>query len=265
MYLIRRVLFLLLFGVIVSGPAEAEIQLLTVTSLTVKPASIAAGQTVIFTAAITATRNLSNYPVRFSWFPVGSSPSTANSAVVNATLPANKAVTETYIGTIPAGTAAGSYTLRVLSASTTFNITSATPAAVNGVCGSVNGTDLTSAPTTSLCSAGAASAVTGAGPWTWTCAGSNGGVTASCDALVAAAPAGGLPVLIQHVASSANPVGVGIPGSNYKIPLPNPVLAGDALVLGITYPTAGGQRSPTRWDRLGPLLQSRKTAEAATT
>jgi hypothetical protein len=50
---------------------------------------------------------------------------------------------------------------------------------------------------------------------------------------------GGLPVLIQHVASSANPVGVGIPGSNYKIPLPNPVLAGDALVLGITYPHGG--------------------------
>jgi hypothetical protein len=49
-------------------------------------------------------------------------------------------------------------------------------------------------------------------------------------------PAEALPVLIQHVASSANPVGVGISGNNYKIPLPNPVLAGDALVLAITYP-----------------------------
>jgi hypothetical protein len=29
---------------------------------------------------------------------------------------------------------------------------------------------------------------------------------------------------------------LGIPGNNYKIPLPNPVLAGDALVLAITYP-----------------------------
>jgi hypothetical protein len=45
-----------------------------------------------------------------------------------------------------------------------------------------------------------------------------------------------LPVLIQHVASSANPIGVGISGNQYKIPLPNPVLAGDALVLAITYP-----------------------------
>lgn len=44
------------------------------------------------------------------------------------------------------------------------------------------------------------------------------------------------PVLIQHVASSANPVGLGISGNNFKIPLPNAVLAGDALVLAITYP-----------------------------
>jgi hypothetical protein len=44
------------------------------------------------------------------------------------------------------------------------------------------------------------------------------------------------PALIQHVASSANPVGLGIAGNNFKIPLPNAILAGDALVLGITYP-----------------------------
>lgn len=104
--------------------------------------------------------------------------------------------------------------------------------AVNGVCGASNGADLTSAPITNLCSAGTAGAVAGSGPWTWSCGGSNGGTTAMCQAL-----AGGLlPVLVQHVASTANPVGLGIPGNNYNIPLPNPVLAGDALVLGITYP-----------------------------
>jgi hypothetical protein len=58
-----------------------------------------------------------------------------------------------------------------------------TPApVVNGACGSANGTDLTSAPTTNLCSAGTQSSVTGSGPWDWTCAGSNGGSTASCSA-----------------------------------------------------------------------------------
>ena len=52
---------------------------------------------------------------------------------------------------------------------------------VNGACGSSNGATLASAPTTNLCSAGTASAVTGTGPWNWTCAGS-GGTTASCSA-----------------------------------------------------------------------------------
>ncbi len=55
---------------------------------------------------------------------------------------------------------------------------------VNGACGSSNGAGLTGAPTSNLCSAGTASAVTGAGPWNWTCAGFGGGTTASCSALL---------------------------------------------------------------------------------
>lgn len=52
---------------------------------------------------------------------------------------------------------------------------------VNGACGSANGQALSSAPSEAgLCSAGTASQVQGAGPWTWTCAGVNGGTTASC-------------------------------------------------------------------------------------
>ncbi len=53
---------------------------------------------------------------------------------------------------------------------------------VNGACGSANGEDLLKAPTSNLCSDGKASKVTGKGPWDWTCAGSNGGTTASCSA-----------------------------------------------------------------------------------
>ena len=56
-------------------------------------------------------------------------------------------------------------------------------AVVNGVCGSSSGASLTSAPTTSLCTTGTASSVSGTGPWTWTCAGSNSGTTAQCSAL----------------------------------------------------------------------------------
>lgn len=53
---------------------------------------------------------------------------------------------------------------------------------VNGICGSANGTTVSTAPTTNLCNAGTPSAVSGTGPWTWTCSGSNGGTDASCTA-----------------------------------------------------------------------------------
>jgi hypothetical protein len=122
----------------------------------------------------------------------------------------------------------------------------ASPVPVNGICGSANGVAVSTAPTGNLCSSGTASAVAGNGPWNWMCAGSNGGTTPSCQAPLASSSGGGSgggsgagtgsPVLIQHVASSTNPVGLGIPGNNFKIPLPNSVLSGDALVLAISYP-----------------------------
>jgi hypothetical protein len=64
------------------------------------------------------------------------------------------------------------------------------PVAVVGACGSANGVSVTSAPTSNLCSAGTASAVSGSGPWAWTCAGSGGGSTASCSANPGSCPAG---------------------------------------------------------------------------
>src|SRR3989338_690792 len=57
-----------------------------------------------------------------------------------------------------------------------------TPILVNGVCGSVNGTTVSSIPTTNLFSTGASSSVSGSGPWNWTCVGINGGTSASCSA-----------------------------------------------------------------------------------
>jgi 2',3'-cyclic-nucleotide 2'-phosphodiesterase (5'-nucleotidase family) len=61
-------------------------------------------------------------------------------------------------------------------------VVSVATAAVNGVCGTANGQALSAAPTANLCSVGTASAVTGTGPWNWSCAGANGGTTASCSA-----------------------------------------------------------------------------------
>ncbi len=53
---------------------------------------------------------------------------------------------------------------------------------VDGACGTSNDGSFTSAPTMNLCSVGVASAVSGTGPFTWTCAGTNGGSSASCSA-----------------------------------------------------------------------------------
>src|SRR5579872_1793399 len=57
-----------------------------------------------------------------------------------------------------------------------------TGTAVNGACGSSNGGTDSSAPTANLCKTGAASSVSGSGPWSWSCAGSSGGTTATCSA-----------------------------------------------------------------------------------
>ncbi|MCL2505618.1 MAG: hypothetical protein FWE93_05170 [Alphaproteobacteria bacterium] len=59
--------------------------------------------------------------------------------------------------------------------------TCSAPRIVNGVCGSDNGKELSSAPT-NLCSAGTAGSVSGSGPWTWECTGVNEGSNASCSA-----------------------------------------------------------------------------------
>jgi hypothetical protein len=65
------------------------------------------------------------------------------------------------------------------------------PHVVNGVCGSADGVPTSTAPISNLCSAGTASAVTGTGPWYWSCAGSKGGTTASCSAPYSPAPING--------------------------------------------------------------------------
>ncbi len=58
--------------------------------------------------------------------------------------------------------------------------------AVDGVCGPSAGGAFSAAPTSGLCNAGTASTVSGSGPFAWSCAGSNGGVTAECQASLSA-------------------------------------------------------------------------------
>jgi 2',3'-cyclic-nucleotide 2'-phosphodiesterase (5'-nucleotidase family) len=82
------------------------------------------------------------------------------------------------------GGAGGTWYLydKAASTATDFEIQgSVTTDTANGSCGADNGLSLPSTPV-NLCSAGIASIVSGSGPWTWTCDGSNGGTSSSCSA-----------------------------------------------------------------------------------
>ncbi|MDX2028401.1 MAG: OmpA family protein [Alphaproteobacteria bacterium] len=63
------------------------------------------------------------------------------------------------------------------------------PISINGACGSANGVPVAEAPGENLCASGAASRVTGVGPWSWNCAGTGGGDSQSCTAPLGSAPA----------------------------------------------------------------------------
>jgi prepilin-type N-terminal cleavage/methylation domain-containing protein len=52
---------------------------------------------------------------------------------------------------------------------------------INGVCGTSNNQNLSSIPSTNLCTAGNVTVVSGSGPWTWSCAGIYSGTTAMCS------------------------------------------------------------------------------------
>ncbi len=60
--------------------------------------------------------------------------------------------------------------------------TTTTADVINGVCGASNGGIFITAPTINLCSAGLETAVTGTGPWNWSCNGFNSGTPAACSA-----------------------------------------------------------------------------------
>jgi len=66
-----------------------------------------------------------------------------------------------------------------------------TPTPVNGSCGSSHGQTFTTIPTANFCTQGSVSSISGSGPWTWSCNGSNGGSTAQCRAEVVVPPVPG--------------------------------------------------------------------------
>jgi outer membrane protein OmpA-like peptidoglycan-associated protein len=67
------------------------------------------------------------------------------------------------------------------------SVTCTASVSVSGACGAANGVAVPKAPIEELCISGKPTRVTGGGPWTWNCAGSEGGDTQSCTAPVAKA------------------------------------------------------------------------------
>ena len=79
------------------------------------------------------------------------------------------------------------------------------PAPIRGVCGAANGVATLTTPRSGLCSAGISSAVSGHGPWTWSCSGVNGGSAVGCVAPLAGTDVGSLPSMTTQSASSDAP------------------------------------------------------------
>lgn len=87
------------------------------------------------------------------------------------------------------------------------------PAPITGVCGSANGVPTLTTPRSGLCSAGISSAVSGKGPWTWSCSGTNGGGAVGCVAPLAGTDVGstGLPSLSSTPAVGEAPAPMAAP------------------------------------------------------
>lgn len=102
------------------------------------------------------------------------------------------------------------------------NASCSAPLMMNGACGSSHGGSFYSAPSSNLCAAGAASAVSGSGPYSWTCTGSNGGSTANCsavrkvDGVCGTANGVGNENMPTALCSSGNPSGVSTVGTNWN-------------------------------------------------
>jgi hypothetical protein len=170
-----------------AAPALASFQVTTAAAL---PATASAGKVVALTASVLSSAAASNMIVDLEVYNAAGAKvgQTYNQAQNFTAAKAN-----TYSWNFAAPAAAGTYSLRIGvftsgwsleywdSTASSFAVTAAAKP-VNGVCGSANGQTLTSAPTSNLCSAGTASAVSGSGPWAWSCSAQSGGVAASCSA-----------------------------------------------------------------------------------
>ena len=108
-------------------PAPARAQTFTISSVTASPATVQPGQTVTFSATISASQNAStNYPVEFSLVFNGQN---VTQKVFYLTLKADAVSVQAYSWTVPAGTGAGTYSMEVAVFNPTWSSALATKSA----------------------------------------------------------------------------------------------------------------------------------------
>ncbi|UFS71728.1 MBG domain-containing protein [Geomonas sp. RF6] len=161
-------------------------------SVTYTPADTTNYSTVTKTAAITVAKAT---PAITWGNPAGITYGTPLSAAqLNATasVPGSYSYSPAHGAILTAGSQTLSVTFTPLdsanyaTASATAVLVVAGNPAVNGACGTANGASYSATPVTNLCTAGTASAVSGTGPWSWSCSGLNGGASATCSAALTA-------------------------------------------------------------------------------
>jgi hypothetical protein len=193
-----------------ASPPPTQTPLAPVVSFSASPASIAAGKVSLVTWSST---NATSCAASGGWSGTKGTSGTLTVSPINTT---------TYNLSCSGNGGTSS------PASTTVTVAAA--AVVNGACGSANGTTASSKPSANLCSAGTSSSVAGSGPWTWSCGGSNGGTTASCN--------------VSLATSTPTPTPTGTP-------TPGPVSGNCGMQLGGTAIFCDG------FDKKNPGIQSR--------
>jgi len=172
-------------------PAFAGFQ---VTASNASPTTMSKGQTVRLAASVQSSAAAGNMIVDLEVYNAAGA-KVGQTFYQGQNFAAGQSLQYAWMYQLPISAATGKYTFKVgvftpgwssdvywNNAAATFALSTTAGTATQGVCGAVSGQSLSVAPTGNLCSVGIASAVSGGGPWTWSCAGSNGGATASCSA-----------------------------------------------------------------------------------
>jgi hypothetical protein len=172
-------------------PAFAGFQ---VTASNASPTAMSKGQTVKLAASVQSSAAAGNMIVDLEVYNAAGA-KVGQTFYQGQNFAAGQSLQYAWMYQLPTNAATGKYTFKVgvftpgwssdvywNNAAASFSMSSTAGTATQGVCGAVNGQSLGVAPTGNLCSVGVASAVSGSSPWTWNCAGSNGGATASCSA-----------------------------------------------------------------------------------